>query len=194
MSTFSLKTLPYTLNALNPYISEETINFHYGKHHQTYVDNLNKLIIDTEFANKTLEEIILSSSGGIFNNSAQVWNHDFYWNCLTPKFDQEISISLQQAINNEFGSIDGFKEQFTKTALTLFGSGWVWLVKDANNKLTIVTTSNAGNPLTLNLTPILVCDVWEHAYYIDYRNARAKYLDNFWHIVNWDFVSNNYSK
>lgn len=193
MTMFTLPSLPYSEDSLNPYISAETIAFHYGKHHQTYVDNLNKLIVDTEFAQKTLEEIILTSNGGIFNNASQVWNHTFYWNSLTPNFDQNISDELQKIIEENFTSIENFKEQFTKNALTLFGSGWVWLVKDTNNKLSIVQTSNANSPLTSNLTPLLVCDVWEHAYYIDYRNARAKYIDNFWHMVNWNFVLRNYN-
>jgi superoxide dismutase, Fe-Mn family len=193
---FTLPALPYAKNALTPYISEETLNYHYGKHHQAYVDNLNKLIPNTEFANKPLEEIIQSASGGIFNNAAQIWNHTFYWNCLKPeniaskKFNNS---ACAQAINQNFGSLDKFKEQFTTAATTLFGSGWVWLAKNPDGKLEIIAASNAGNPLTSGKIPLLTCDVWEHAYYIDYRNARAKYLENFWKMVNWDFVAANFN-
>lgn len=188
--SFELPALPFDKKSLSPYISEETIEFHYGRHHQTYVNNLNQLVIGTEFAEKSLDEIVKSSSGAIFNNAAQIWNHTFYWNCLQAD-GTELSADLAEAINLSFGGLEKFKDIFTKTALSLFGSGWVWLVKDANG-LGIVSTSNAATPITTGQIPLLTCDVWEHAYYIDYRNARAKYLENFWHIVNWKFVSKNF--
>ncbi|AFJ03780.1 Superoxide dismutase (Fe) [Methylophaga frappieri] len=191
--TFELPALPYAENALEPHISAETIAFHYGKHHQTYVNNLNNLVPGTEFEGQTLEQIITNSSGGIFNNAAQIWNHTFYWNCLTPNADEAPTGSLAEAINQTFGSFDAFKEQFTKSATTNFGSGWTWLVKNADGNLEIVNTSNAGCPLTNGQTPLLTCDVWEHAYYIDYRNARPKYLENFWGLINWEFVAANYA-
>ncbi|WP_119343132.1 superoxide dismutase [Facilibium subflavum] len=190
---FELPALPYERNALEPYISEETLNYHYGKHHQTYVTNLNNLVPGTEFEGKSLEEIIRTSSGGIFNNAAQVWNHTFYWNCLTPKSSKKPSGALLTAIESKFGSFDAFKEAFTKTAVTTFGSGWAWLVKTKQGQLELVSTSNAGCPLTEGVTPLLTCDVWEHAYYIDYRNARPKYVDEFWNIVNWDFVAKQFA-
>jgi Fe-Mn family superoxide dismutase len=189
-----LPALPFAKSALIPYISEETINFHYGRHHQTYVDNLNKLIVGTEFESKALPDIVKTATGAIFNNAAQVWNHTFYWNCLQPGNDEQLSVEVITMINKTFNGLEKFKEAFTKAALGLFGSGWVWLVKDADGNLLITSTSNAGNPLTSGQTPLLTCDVWEHAYYIDYRNARAKYLEAFWHIVNWDFVSRNFAK
>jgi Fe-Mn family superoxide dismutase len=188
----TLPALPYPQNALEPHISKETLEFHYGKHHQTYVTNLNNLIKGTEFADMSLEDIIKKSSGGIFNNAAQVWNHTFYWNSLSPKAGGQPSGSLADAINSTFGSFDKFKEEFTKTAVTTFGSGWGWLVKNADGSLALVSTSNAGNPMTSGQTPLLTCDVWEHAYYIDYRNARPKYLEAFWKLVNWDFVAKNF--
>ncbi len=186
-----LPALPYSNDALEPVISKETIEYHYGKHHQTYVTNLNKLIVGTEFENLPLEEIIKKSSGGIFNNAAQVYNHTFYWNCLAPKAGGEPAGKLAEAINEAFGSFDVFKEKFSATAVGTFGSGWAWLVKNAEGKLEIISTSNAGNPLTENKKPLLTCDVWEHAYYIDYRNARASYVEKFWNLVNWDFVASN---
>ena len=189
--TITLSPLPFEKQSLAPHISEETISFHYNKHHQTYVNNLNKLIIGTEFENKDLIDIIKTSSGSIFNNAAQTWNHSFYWNCLTPS-KNELASDLLQAINTNFGNLDNFKESFTKTALGLFGSGWVWLVKESNNNLSIIGTNNAQTPLTSKQIPLLTCDVWEHAYYIDYRNARAKYLESFWQIINWDFVNQNF--
>jgi superoxide dismutase, Fe-Mn family len=188
---FELPKLPFIKDELKPFISEETIEYHYNKHHQTYVTNLNKLIIGTEFINQSLLDIIKSSSGTIFNNAAQHWNHSFYWNCLQPKSEEKLSTALIAAIKQSFGSLENFKEEFTKSALSLFGSGWTWLVKNQDGNLSILNTSNAENPLLKNHIPLLVCDVWEHAYYIDYRNARAKYLENFWHIVNWRFVSDN---
>ena len=186
-----LPELPYAQNALTPNISAETLEYHYGKHHKAYVDNLNKLIPGTEFEDMSLEDIIKKASGGIFNNAAQIWNHTFYWNSLSSKGSGEPSGELASAITKNFASFAQFKEQFTNTAVTLFGSGWAWLVKNADGSLSIDTTSNAGNPLTDGKKALLTCDVWEHAYYIDYRNARAKYVEGFWNLVNWDFVTAN---
>lgn len=185
----TLPPLPYARDALAPHISAETIDFHYGKHHQTYVDNLNKLIKDTPMDAQPLEEIVRASNGGVFNNAAQVWNHSFYWNCLSPKGGGEPSGKLADAIAKSFGDFAKFKEQFTQTALTTFGSGWAWLVQKPDGSLALSSTSNAGTPLTGSDLALLTCDVWEHAYYIDYRNARAKYLEHFWQLVNWEFVS-----
>ena len=185
-----LMTLPYALDALEPLMSKETLEFHYGKHHQTYVNNLNNLIAGTKFENSTLVEIVLESEGGLFNNSAQVYNHDFFWKGLTPT-QSEIPSKVEEILCKTFGSVEKFKEEFTAKAIGQFGSGWAWLVQDENQTLKIVTTSNAANPLTQNLKPILVCDVWEHAYYIDVRNARPAYLENFWKLVNWNFVEEN---
>jgi Fe-Mn family superoxide dismutase len=187
-----LPELPFAKDALAPNISLETIEYHYGKHHAAYVANLNKLIKGTEFENVTLEEIIKKASGGIFNNAAQNWNHTFYWNCLSPKGGGEPSGKLSEAINKSFGSFAQFKEKFTNTAATLFGSGWAWLVKNNDGSLSVEPASNAGNPLKDGKKPILTCDVWEHAYYIDYRNARASYIEAFWKIVNWKFAGANY--
>jgi Fe-Mn family superoxide dismutase len=189
----TLPSLAYEMNALEPHISKETLEFHYGKHHQTYVTNLNNLIPGTEFADMSLEDIIKKSSGGIFNNAAQVWNHSFYWNCLSPNGGGEPTGALADAINSTFGSFEKFKEEFTKTSVTTFGSGWGWLVKEADGSLALVSTSNAATPMTSGQTALLTCDVWEHAYYIDYRNARPKYLEAFWNLVNWDFVAKNFS-
>lgn len=188
-----LPPLPYSLNALEPYISRETLEYHYGKHHQTYVTNLNNLLPGSGFENSSLEEIIKGSSGTIFNNAAQVWNHTFYWHCLTPNGGGEPSGKLGTQIQKDFGSFSAFQEQFTKTAIGTFGSGWAWLIKTPEGKLEIVSTSNASTPLTDNKKPLLTCDVWEHAYYIDYRNARAKYVESFWKCVNWGFVAQNFS-
>lgn len=188
----SLPPLPYALDALVPHISQETLMYHYEKHHNTYVINLNKLIADTDFATMSLEDIIKQSSGGIFNNAAQVWNHTFYWHCLSPRGGNEPKGALLAEINKAFGSFDVFKEQFTQASLTTFGSGWAWLVQDENNQLKIISTSNAGTPLTMGLRPLLTCDVWEHAYYIDYRNVRADYVKAFWALVNWEFVEENF--
>lgn len=187
-----LPKLPFSEDALEPVISKETIEYHYGKHHQTYVTNLNNLIVGTEFADMELEDIIKKSSGGIFNNAAQVFNHTFYWNCLAPKAGGKPTGKLAEAIDEAFGSFDKFKELFSAKAVGTFGSGWAWLVKNQDGGLEIVSTSNAENPLTKGQTPLLTCDVWEHAYYIDYRNARAKYVEKFWDLVNWDFVAGNY--
>ena len=192
MSKFTLPAFPFAQDALEPHISKTTIEFHYGKHHQTYVDNLNKLIIGTEFENSTLEEIVLKSSGGIFNNAAQVWNHTFYWNCLTPKSNFKPEGKLLDAIEKEFGSYEEFKEKFTNSAVTLFGSGWAWLVKNKEGKLEIVQTSNAENPIRQDKTPLLVCDVWEHAYYIDKQNRRPAYLESFWNLVDWKKVEERF--
>lgn len=186
-----LPELPYAKDALAPNISAETIEYHYGKHHQAYVDNLNKLVPGTEFENKTLEDIIKKATGGVFNNAAQVWNHTFYWNCLSPKGGGAPTGELAAAIDKAFGSFEKFKEQFTNAGMTKFGSGWAWLVKNTDGNLSIEATSNADNPMKEGKKPLLTCDVWEHAYYIDYRNARAKYIEAFWNIANWDFVASN---
>ena len=187
-----LPALPYAMDALQPHISKETLEFHYGKHHQTYVTNLNNLIKGSEFENASLEEIVKKSSGGVFNNAAQVWNHTFYWNCLSPNGGGAPAGKLADAINAKWGSADKFKEEFTKSCVGNFGSGWTWLVKKADGSLDIVNTSNAGTPLTdAGVTPLLTVDLWEHAYYIDYRNLRPKYMEAFWALVNWDFVNKN---
>jgi Fe-Mn family superoxide dismutase len=192
MAQHELPKLPYPQNALEPHISAETLEFHYGKHHATYVTNLNKLIAGTEFQSASLEDIIKKASGGIFNNAAQVWNHTFYWNCLSPKGGGEPKGALAKAIDSAFGSFGDFKEKFSASAAGNFGSGWTWLVKNAKGGVEIANTSNAGNPMTINLTPLMTCDVWEHAYYIDYRNARPKYVEAYWNLVNWDFISKNF--
>ncbi len=186
-----LPPLPYSKDALIPHISAETIEYHYGKHHKAYVENINKLITGTDFEMLPLEDIILKSSGGIFNNAAQVWNHTFYWKCLSPDGGGEPSGELANVIVKQFGSFSEFKDKFTNMAITLFGSGWAWLVKNSDETLSIEAMSNAGTPLKDSKRVLLTCDVWEHAYYIDYRNARAKYLEAFWNLVNWDFVSTN---
>ncbi len=190
---FALPDLPYGMSALAPHVSEETLQFHYGKHHATYVANLNKLTAGTEFEGASIPEIIRKApAGGVFNNAAQVWNHTFYWHCLSPNGGGKPAGDLAAAIDKAFGSYDAFKEKFTQAAVTLFGSGWAWLVRGADGSLAIEGTSNAGNPMTAGKTPLLTCDVWEHAYYIDYRNARPKYLEAFWSLVNWDFVARNH--
>ncbi|WP_159566427.1 superoxide dismutase [Fe] [Budvicia diplopodorum] len=189
--SFELPALPYAKDGLEPHISAETLEYHYGKHHNTYVVNLNNLVKGTEFEGKSLEEIVLKSSGGIFNNAAQVWNHTFYWNCLSPKAGGEPTGAVADLIVKHFGSFAAFKEQLTDSAIKNFGSGWTWLVKKADGTLAIVNTSNAANPMTDGNKPLLTVDVWEHAYYIDYRNARPKYLENFWALVNWEFVAKN---
>ena len=189
---FELPPLPYAKNALAPHISEETLEYHYGKHHNAYVVNLNGMIDGGEFADASLEDIIKKSSGPVFNNAAQVWNHTFYWNCLSPNGGGEPTGALADAINAKFGSFAAFKKAFTADCVGNFGSGWTWLVKNAAGELEIMTTSNAGCPLTeAGVTPLLTCDVWEHAYYIDYRNARPDYVAAFWNLVNWDFVAGN---
>lgn len=189
--TFTLPQLPYALDALAPHISKETLEYHYGKHHNAYVNNLNKLIPGTEFENMSLEDIIMKSKGGVFNNAAQVWNHTFYWHSMSPNGGGEPTGKVAEAINKNFGSFAAFKEQFTQAAATTFGSGWAWLVQDASGALKIISTSNAGTPMTEGLTALLTCDVWEHAYYIDYRNLRPDYISAFWALVNWDFVNSN---
>jgi superoxide dismutase, Fe-Mn family len=194
MMEHKLPELPYAKDALVPHISAETLEYHYGKHHKTYVDNLNKLIPGTEFENSPLEDIIRKASGGVFNNAAQVWNHTFYWNCLLPKSGGDPSGALANALTKNFGSFAQFKEKFTNVAVTLFGSGWVWLVKNPDGSLAIETISNAGNPLKDGKKPLLTCDVWEHAYYIDYRNARAKYVEAFWKLVNWNYIDGNFNQ
>lgn len=190
---FTLPPLPYSEHALAPVISAKTIAVHYGKHHQAYLDNLNKLLSGSGFEEKTLEEIILNATGGIFNNAAQVWNHTFYWNCLKPSGSKSKN-EVIKAIEKDFSSFEQFIEDFSRAALTLFGSGWAWLVKDKTGKLSIVQESNAGNPMTQGLTPLLTCDVWEHAYYLDKQNRRADYIKEFWTIVNWNFVNEQYLK
>ncbi|WP_037585287.1 superoxide dismutase [Stenoxybacter acetivorans] len=188
-----LPKLPYALDALEPHLSKETLEYHYGKHHQTYVTNLNNLIKGTEFETLSLEDIIKKSSGGVFNNAAQVWNHTFYWFGLTPAGKGKPEGALAQAIEAKWGSFDVFKEEFNKTAAGTFGSGWAWLVKTSSGDLALVSTSNAATPLTTDNTPLLTCDVWEHAYYIDYRNSRPNYLGGFWQIVNWDEVAKRFA-
>ncbi len=190
---FELPALPYAMDALVPHISKETLEYHYGKHHQAYVNNLNKLLADKPEANKTLEELILSSTGGVFNNAAQIWNHTFYWHSLSPNGGSQSQGALADAIDKQFGSFDAFKEQFSNVAATTFGSGWAWLVKNKAGELEIVSTNNAANPMTDGKTPLLTCDVWEHAYYIDYRNARPSYIEAFWHLVNWEFAAENFA-
>ncbi|MBL1294500.1 MAG: superoxide dismutase [Fe] [Thiotrichales bacterium] len=187
-----LPALPYALDALAPHISAETLEIHHGKHHATYVTNINNLVAGTEYEGLSLEEIIVKApAGGIFNNAAQIWNHSFYWNCLSPNGGGEPTGAIAEAINKAFGSFAEFKEQFSKTSITTFGSGWGWLVKNSDGSLALVSTSNAGNPLTEGQTPILTCDVWEHAYYVDYRNRRPDYVAAFWNLVNWDFANAN---
>ena len=187
---FELPPLPFKMNALEPYISQKTLEFHYGKHHQGYVNNLNKMAPGTEFENASLEDIIKKASGGIFNNGAQVWNHSFYWTCLSPDGGGAPQGTVADAIHASFGSFDAFKDQFSTAAATLFGSGWAWLVKTADGKLEIVQESNAGNPIKKGMTPLLTCDVWEHAYYLDKQNRRPDYIADFWNCVNWDTVKN----
>ena len=191
--THSLPALPYAMDALAPTLSQETLEYHYGKHHQTYVTNLNNLIPGTEFEALSLEDIIMKSSGGVFNNSAQVWNHSFYWSCLSPTGGGAPTGALAAAIDAKFGSFEEFKKQFNQSGATNFGSGWTWLVKNADGSLEIFNTSNAGTPMTSGKQALLTLDVWEHAYYIDYRNARPKYLETIWNIVNWDFVAANFA-
>lgn len=189
--TFTLPELPYAKDALVPHMSQETLEYHHGKHHNAYVNNLNNLIKGTKHENMSLEEIILSSEGPIFNNSAQIWNHTFFWNSLSPKGGGEATGKALEAITKEWGSFEKFKEEFTKSAVANFGAGWTWLVKNKDGKLAIVNTSNAQTPLTTGATPLLTVDVWEHAYYIDYRNERPKFINGFWALANWDFVNNN---
>ena len=187
-----LPPLPFPKDALQPHISAETFEYHHGKHHNAYVVKLNELIKGTKFEDMSLEDIIKNSDGGIFNNSAQVWNHTFFWNCMGPNKGGAPTGKIADAINKKWGSFDKFKEEFTKSAAGNFGSGWTWLVKKADGSLAIVNTSNAACPITeAGVTPLLTVDVWEHAYYIDYRNARPKYLEAFWALVNWEFANKN---
>jgi superoxide dismutase, Fe-Mn family len=190
--SFQLPTLPYAKDALEPVISSKTIEFHYGKHHQTYVDNLNKLIIGTPHETQSLEEIVKSSQGGIFNNAAQVWNHTFYWEGFMPESKGIPAGELAIIIDRDFGSFEKFQEAFTNACLTLFGSGWAWLVLNQQGKLEITQESNAGTPLTKNLKPLLTCDVWEHAYYLDFQNRRAEHVKNFWNIINWGKINQRF--
>jgi superoxide dismutase, Fe-Mn family len=191
--TFELPDLPYAKDALEPHISAETLDFHYGKHHAAYVTNLNNLVPGTEFENKSLEEIVKSApAGGLFNNAAQVWNHTFYWNGMSPTGGGEPTGAVADAINAAFGSFAEFKEKFAASAVGNFGSGWTWLVKNAAGGVEILNTGNAGSALTSDVTPLLVVDVWEHAYYVDTRNARPQYVGNWWNLVNWDFVAKNF--
>lgn len=192
--SIELPALPYARDALAPHISAETIDYHYGKHHNSYVVNLNKMIEGTDHVQKSLEDIIRSSEGGVFNNAAQIWNHTFYWNSLSPNGGGAPSGALANAITSAFGSFDELKEKMTASAAGNFGSGWTWLVKNADGTLAIVNTSNADTPITdTSVTPLLTIDVWEHAYYVDYRNARPEYLKNFWELANWEFAAKNYS-
>ena len=191
---FELPPLPYPKDALAPHMSAETLEYHHDKHHKAYVDNLNKAIPGTEYEKMDLEAIIKKSSGPVFNNAAQVWNHTFFWNCLAPKAGGEPKGEIANLITQEFGSFAAFKEKFTDTAIKQFGSGWAWLVKNKAGKLEILSTPNAGTPMTEGNTALLTCDVWEHAYYIDYRNSRPNFLGAFWSLVNWDFVNKNLTK
>ena len=187
-----LPPLPYAMDALAPHISKETLEFHYGKHHQGYFNKLNNGIEGTEFADMALEDIVRKASGGIFNNAAQAWNHTFYWNSMSPNGGGTPSGKLAEAIDSSFGSFDKFKEEFTQKAATLFGSGWTWLAKKDDGSLVIMNGQNAETPLRTGETPVLTCDVWEHAYYIDYRNAKPKYIEAFWELVNWDFAAKQF--
>lgn len=188
---FTLPELPYSKDALAPHISAETLDFHHGKHHNAYVTKLNSLVeADASLAGKSLEDLVRTTSGGTFNQAAQVWNHTFYWNSMKPQGGGEPTGAIADAINKNFGSFGDFKEKFSAAAAGQFGSGWAWLVK-SGDALEITTTANAGCPLTEGKTPILTCDVWEHAYYVDYRNARPAYIEAWWHLVNWDFASGN---
>jgi Fe-Mn family superoxide dismutase len=189
---FELPNLPYEKNALEPFISEKTLEFHYGKHHQAYVNKVNDQAKGTEFENASLEEIIKKADGGVFNNGAQVWNHTFYFMQFSPNGVREPLGELKDAIENKFGSFEKFKEEFSNAAATLFGSGWAWLVKDDNGELEIVQTANAGNPLRDGKTPLLTCDVWEHAYYLDKQNARPKYIEDFWNVLDWNVIAERY--
>ncbi|MAM89640.1 superoxide dismutase [Allohahella sp. A8] len=191
---FQLPELPYEKNALEPHISAETLEYHHDKHHKAYVDKLNSLIEGTDKADKSLEEIIKSSSGGLFNQAAQVWNHTFYWHCLSPNGGGAPTGAIAEAINKAFGSFDKFKEEFTASAIGNFASGWTWLVKKSDGSVAIVNTDDAETPVTdSSQKALLTCDVWEHAYYIDYRNARPKYLEAYWNLVNWEFVNSNFA-
>lgn len=190
----TLPELPYAMDALEPIISENTLSYHYGKHHAAYVEKLNNAIAGTEFEGKTLEEIILQANGGIFNNAAQAWNHAFYWQCLAPQGEESTDSPIHRIIERDFSSLSSFKSKFNEKASGLFGSGWTWLVLNKQGKLEIMNTENANTPLSMGLYPLLTCDVWEHAYYLDYQNARGDYLEGFWKLVNWEFVSEQYQE
>ena len=192
--TFEVPTLPYAIDALAPHISAETLEFHHGKHHATYVAKLNVLLPGSEFEGKSLEDIIKSSSGGVFNNAAQIWNHSFYWNSLSPNGGGQPTGALADAINAKWGSFEAFQAALDDKAVNNFGSSWTWLVKNTDGTLDIVNTSNAGTPITGDQTPIITVDLWEHAYYIDYRNVRPNYLAAFWQLVNWEFGAANFAK
>jgi Fe-Mn family superoxide dismutase len=190
---FNLPDLPFAMDALEPFISVKTLEFHYGKHHQAYVNKVNDLVIGTDFEDASLEDIIRDASGGIFNNGAQVWNHTFYWNCLKkPNGTSEPTGEFLDALNRDFDSFDHFKEKFSNAAATLFGSGWAWLVKNDSGRLEIIQESNAGNPLRNGYMPLLTCDVWEHAYYLDKQNRRPDYISDFWKLVDWEAVQARY--
>ncbi len=189
---FELPPLPYALDALEPHISQKTLEFHYGKHHQAYVNNLNNLIPGSAFEDADLEKIVKEADGGIYNNGAQVWNHTFYFNSFSPNGGGEPKGELAEVINKTFGSFDAFKDEFSKAAATLFGAGWAWLVKKSDGSLEIVKESNAGNPLRTGVEPILTCDVWEHAYYLDKQNKRPAYIADFWKVIDWDIVGGRY--
>lgn len=191
---FELPPLPYEYDALAPHISKETLHYHHDKHHKAYVDKLNGLIPDTKYADKSLEGIIVDSTGPIFNNAAQIWNHTFYWHCMMHEGGGEPKGELADAIKDAFGSFQAFKDKFTEASINQFGSGWAWLAKNHQGKLEVFSTGNAGTPMVDDKIALLTCDVWEHAYYIDYKNERAKYVANFWDVVNWDFVAKNLSK
>ena len=191
--SFELPPLPYAKNALEPLISQETLEYHYGKHHQTYVNNLNNLVTGTDNENKSLEDLIKTASGGLFNNAAQVWNHTFYWHSMAPDSKAQPEGKLAEAIEKAYGSIDSFKEAFIKSAVGNFASGWTWLVKNDDGSVAIVNTDDADTPVRTGKKPLLTVDIWEHAYYIDYRNARPKYLESFWQLANWDFAESNYN-
>lgn len=192
MKNFELPPLPFAQDALSPHISAQTLSFHYGKHHQAYVDNLNKLRVGTPFEEAGLEEIIRKADGGLYNNAAQVWNHTFYWNCLSPQGGGQPTGALAEAMDRAFGSFEQFKTQFSAAAAGLFGSGWVWLVRDNKNGLAILPTPNAGNPIRDNKEPLLVIDVWEHAYYLDYQNKRADYIAHFFDLIDWKAVESRF--
>jgi superoxide dismutase, Fe-Mn family len=186
-----LAPLPYPVHALEPHISSETLEYHHGKHHRTYVETLNKLVKGTPFENASLEDIVRKATGGIFNNAAQVWNHDFYWKCLSPDGGGSPGGAVAKMIERSFGGFEQFRDKFSESALGLFGSGWTWLVRNGDGSLEILNCGNAENPLRSGRAPLLACDVWEHAYYIDYRNARKDYVEAFWNVVNWEFVNRN---
>lgn len=191
--SFTLPKLPFDMKSLSPYVSEEQLQFHYGKHHAAYINKLNPMIQDKPEAEWTLRKIITNSTGGMFNNSAQAWNHTFFWNCLSPNGGKKPVGALMQAIERDFGSFESFKEKFSDSALTLFGSGWAWLAKDTSGKLEIMPLSNADTPLKHGKEPVLTLDVWEHAYYIDYRNERPRFIQGFWDVANWDFAASAYA-